>query len=34
MFPENHWNTLPPTSNGFPDVDTYRTLQFYLELKE
>ncbi len=34
MFPENHWNTVPPTSNGFPDVDTYRTLQFYFELKD
>lgn len=22
---------LPPTSNGFPDVDTYRALEFYIE---
>jgi len=22
-----------PTSNGYPDVDTYRTLQFYIEVK-
>ncbi len=33
MFPPNHYGTLLPTSNGFPDVDTYRTLEFYLELK-
>lgn len=34
MFPKHHWENIPPTSNGFPDVDTYRTLQFYLEVKE
>ena len=33
MFPENHYETLSPTSNGYPDVDTYRTMQYYLELK-
>lgn len=34
VFPENHYTSLSPTSDGYPDVDTYRTLQFYLELKE
>ena len=34
VFPKNHYLTLSPTSDGYPDVDTYRTLQFYLELKE
>lgn len=34
LFPDNHFKTLPPTTDGYPDVDTYRTLQFYLELKE
>lgn len=33
MFPKNHFRSLVPTTNGYPDVDTYRTLQFYLELK-
>lgn len=33
LFEDGHWNTLPPTSNGYPDVDTYRTFQFYLETK-
>ena len=33
MFAENHYEKLSPTSNGYPDVDTYRTMQFYLELK-
>lgn len=33
MFTENHYETLAPTTNGYPDVDTYRTLQYYLELK-
>ncbi|WP_445732121.1 hypothetical protein [Mariniflexile sp.] len=33
MFPENHYETLTPTTNGYPDVDTYRTMEFYLELK-
>lgn len=32
LFPENHYETLPPTSDGYPDVDTYRTMEFYLEL--
>ncbi|WP_235298713.1 hypothetical protein [Portibacter marinus] len=32
-FQPNHFNTMKPTSNGFPDVDTYRTLQYYLEIK-
>ncbi len=25
--------TLPPATDGFPDVDTYRTLEFYIEVK-
>ena len=33
MFPTRHWNIVSPTSNGYPDVDTYRTLQFYVELR-
>jgi len=32
LFPENHYYTLAPTSDGYPDVDTYRTMEFYLEL--
>lgn len=34
LFPENHYETLLPTSNGYPDVDTYRTMEYYLELLE
>lgn len=34
MFPENHYTTLKPASDGYPDVDTYRTMDFYLELAE
>ncbi|NHF59941.1 hypothetical protein FK220_011355 [Flavobacteriaceae bacterium TP-CH-4] len=34
LFPPDHYETLTPTTNGYPDVDTYRTLQFYLELKK
>lgn len=33
LFAPDHWDSLSPTSNGFPDVDTYRTLQFYLEVR-
>lgn len=33
LFPSWHWNIIRPTSNGYPDVDTYRTLQFYIEVK-
>ena len=33
LFAPDHWNALEPTSNGYPDVDTYRTLQFYLEAR-
>ncbi len=33
LFPKNHFKGLEPTSDGYPDVDTYRTLQFYLEVK-
>ena len=31
LYAENHECTLSPTTDGFPDVDTYRTLEFYLE---
>ncbi|QDV65172.1 hypothetical protein [Crateriforma conspicua] len=31
MFRPNHWDTLLPTSDGYPDVDTYMTRQFYIE---
>lgn len=34
LFPANHFATLSPTSDGYPDVDTYRTMEFYLEVKE
>lgn len=34
VFAPNHWENLAPTSNGFPDVDTYRTLQYCLELSD
>ncbi|MEP0714350.1 MAG: hypothetical protein ABJC55_20715 [Algoriphagus sp.] len=33
LFPKNHFKTLKPTSDGYPDVDTYRTMEYYLELK-
>jgi hypothetical protein len=33
MFRPNHWDTLRPTSEGYPDVDTYMTRQFYIETK-
>lgn len=33
VFAKNHYETLSPTSNGYPDVDTYRTLEYYLEIK-
>lgn len=31
LFASNHWNSLAPTTDGYPDVDTYHILQFYLE---
>ncbi|MHA7130267.1 hypothetical protein [Algoriphagus namhaensis] len=34
LFPKNHYKKLAPTSDGYPDVDTYRTMEFYLEVKE
>ncbi|MBN3583103.1 hypothetical protein JYB64_11960 [Algoriphagus aestuarii] len=34
LFPSNHFETLKPTTDGYPDVDTYRTMEFYLELKK
>ena len=33
VFAPNHWDTLSPTSDGYPDVQTYMTLQFYLEVQ-
>ena len=34
LFPKNHYESLAPTSDGYPDVDTYRTMEFYLELSK
>lgn len=31
LFAEDHYTRLSPTTNGFPDVDTYRSFEFYLE---
>ena len=31
LFGDTHQLELLPTTNGFPDVDTYRVLEFYLE---
>lgn len=31
VFEPNHTQTLSPTSDGYPDVDTYRVFQFYIE---
>ncbi len=31
LFGQNHWDTLSPTSDGYPDIDTYRIYQFYIE---
>ncbi len=33
LFKPNHQLTLPPTCDGFPDVDTYREFEFYIETK-
>lgn len=33
LFEPGYELTLPPATNGFPDVDTYRTLEFYLEVR-
>ncbi len=33
IFPANHWEKIPPTSDGFPDVDTYRTLEYVIEVE-
>lgn len=30
LFPLNHRLNLMPTTDGYPDVDTYRTLEFYV----
>ena len=34
LFQVGHPYLLSPTTNGFPDVDTYRTLEFYVETRE
>lgn len=31
VFPARRWESLMPTSDGYPDVDTYRTLEFAVE---
>jgi hypothetical protein len=33
LFAPNHQLTLSPTADGYPDVDTYRVLTFYIETK-
>ncbi len=33
MFPANHFDTIGPSTDGYPDVATYQTLQFYVEVK-
>jgi hypothetical protein len=33
LFNDNHECELSPTTDGFPDVDTYRTMEFYIERK-
>ena len=30
-FPDDHYHTVAPSSEGYPDVDTYRVFQFYVE---
>ncbi len=34
LFETNHQLTLQPTTDGYPDVDTYRSFEFYIETKE
>ncbi len=34
LFQPAHPYLLSPTTDGFPDVDTYRTLEFYIEVKK
>ncbi len=34
LFSFGHQYTLPPATDGWPDVDTYRTLEFYIETKQ
>ena len=34
LFPTGHQLTQLPTADGYPDVDTYRELEFYIEVKE
>ncbi len=33
IFAKDHYTQLQPTTDGYPDVDTYRTLQFYFEVR-
>ncbi len=33
LYEDNHSCTLSPTTDGFPDVDTYRALEFYIEVE-
>jgi len=33
LFQPNRYE-LQPTTDGYPDVDTYRSLEFYIELKK
>lgn len=34
LFEFGHEFSLSPTTDGYPDVDTYRTLEFYIEVKD
>ncbi len=33
LHPDDYLTSVSPTSDGYPDVDTYRTLEFYVEVK-
>lgn len=32
LHPADYLTSVPPTSDGYPDVDTYRALEFYVEI--
>lgn len=32
LYPADYLTEVPPTSDGYPDVDTYRALEFYIEV--
>ena len=34
LHPSDYLTSVAPTSDGYPDVDTYRELEFYLEVRE